>query len=86
MIIVNIRVPALETVYNFSLDESASVSALIEEMVAVIRKKERFEQERDIKKTYAGMSLCCIDTGIQLRPDLSLKDYGIWDGAEFMLV
>lgn len=40
MIIVNIHAPALETVYNFSLEETAKIGDLMEEIVELIAQKE----------------------------------------------
>ena len=40
MIVVNVSVPALEKVYNFSVEEKARVGELVEELVELIIQKE----------------------------------------------
>ena len=47
MIIVNVRVPALEKVYNLSIEEKAQVSDLIDEITLLICQKEGLVSEED---------------------------------------
>ena len=82
MIIVNVKVPALEKVYNFSLDEKAKIKDLIEELVELIAQKERVPFGGDL----AEMVLCCVENGEQCGKDNTLADYGIASGAELILV
>lgn len=82
MIIVNIRVPALEKVYNFSLEEEAKIKDLIEEVVELIAQKERVRFGGDLQE----MVLCSVENGEQCDKNRSLSDYGIVGGAELILV
>ena len=73
MIIVDVRVPALEKVYNFSVEERAKVGDLIEELVELVIQKE-------------NMVLCSVENGVQCDRSCCLSDYGICGGAELILV
>ena len=86
MIIVNIRVPALEKVYNFSIEEKAQISELIDEVTLLVFQKEGLSFDGDPKIAFREMSLCSLDAGIQLSKQCSLSDYGICDGSELILV
>ena len=82
MIIVNVRVPALEKVYNFSLEETAKVSDLIEEIVELICQKERISFGGSLEE----MVLCSVESGEQCDKGRSLADYGVAGGDELILV
>ena len=78
MIIVNVNVPALEKVYNFSVEEKARVGELVE----LIMQKEcvPFGGELD------QMVLCSTDNQVLCDKNMCLNDYGICGGAELVLV
>lgn len=82
MIIVDIKVPALEKVYNFSVEEKARVSDLIEEVVELISQKERLAFSGNLEE----MVLCCVESGVQCDRSCTLSDYGISGGSELLLV
>ena len=82
MIIVNVSVPALEKVYNFSLEETAKVKDLKEEMVELIAQKEHVSFRGNLEE----MVLCSMENGEQYGEDRCLADYGISGGAELILV
>ena len=82
MIIVNMKVPALEKEYNFSLDETAPVGDLIEEIAELIVQKEGIQVGGNLEE----MVLCSLDPGFQCDRKSSLRDYGICGGAELLLV
>ena len=82
MIIVNVSVPALETVYNFSLEETARISDLMEEIVELIAQKEHVSFGGDLEE----MVLCTVENGEQCGKDRCLADYGVAGGAELILV
>ncbi len=82
MIIVDVRVPALEKQYNLSLEEKAKVGDLIEEIVELILQKEHIGFRGDLN----SLVLASIDQGVQLRRDKTLTDYGIHGGEELLLV
>lgn len=82
MIIVNVRVPALEKVYNFSLEEKAKIRDLVEEIVELIVQKEGVQFGGKLEE----MSLCSVENGEQCAKENSLSDYGIVGGSELILV
>lgn len=82
MIIVNVKVPALEKVYNFSLEEKVRIKDLIEEIVELIAQKECLQFGDDLEE----MILCSVENGEQCDKNCSLSDYGIAGGAELILV
>ena len=82
MVIVDVRVPALEKTYNLSLEEKAKVGDLIEEILELILQKEHVGFRGDIN----SLVLASIDEGVQMRRDRTLADYGIHGGAELILV
>lgn len=82
MIIVNVKVPALEKVYNFSLEERARIKDLIEEIVELIAQKECIQFGGNLEE----MVLCSVENGEQCDKNCSLSDYGIVGGAELILV
>lgn len=86
MIIANVRVPALEKVYNFSIEEKAQVDELIEEIALLVFQKEGLAFEGEPKSAFSEMTLCSLDAGIQLDRRYTLADYGVCDGSELMLV
>ena len=87
MIIVNIKVPALEKEYNFSLEEKVPVEDIIEEVVDLILQKEgiQFSEERR-KEELPEIVLCSVEQGVQCDRQSSLSDYGVCTGAELVLV
>lgn len=82
MIIVNIKVPALEKEHNFSVDENAPVSEVIEEVVELIAQKEGVQFSGNMNEVV----LCSQEPGFQCARESSLNDYGIYGGAELILV
>lgn len=82
MIVVDVKVPGLEKVYNMNVEEKAPVSELIEEIAELIAQKEHIALDGDITEMVLGS----VDRGVQFRKDRSLSDYGIGGGAELILV
>ena len=82
MIIVDVKVPALEKVYNFSMDERARVGDLIEEIVQLVLQKEGVQFSGVLEE----MTLGSVDKGIQCSPNHSLRDYAVGSGEELILV
>ena len=82
MVIVSVRVPALEKAYHFSLEETAKVSDLIEELAELIAQKERLPFGGRLEE----MVLCSLDTGEQCSRECCLADYGVCGGSELILV
>ena len=82
MVIVDVSVPALEKVYNLSLEEKAKIDDLIEEIVELVLQKEHLDRKGD----HHELVLCAVESGVQMRRDKTLNDYGIVGGAELILV
>ena len=82
MVIVDVNVPALEKVYNLSLEEKAKIDDLIEEIVELVLQKEHL----DFKGDHHELVLCAVESGVQMKRDKTLNDYGIVGGAELILV
>ncbi|MBQ9346364.1 MAG: hypothetical protein IJT94_17445 [Oscillibacter sp.] len=82
MIIVNVKVPALEKEYNFSLDEDAPVGELIEETAELIVQKEGVQFIGNLDE----MALCSREGCFQCSKRGTLRDYGICGGEELILV
>lgn len=86
MVIVNVRVPTLEKVYNFSLEEKAAVEDLIVETAMLILQKEGIPFNGEPHEAFRSLALCSVDGGFQLDRRSCLSDYGICGGEELMLV
>jgi len=82
MIVVNVNVPALEKVYNFSVEEKARVEDLIEELVELITQKECVPFGGEIEK----MVLATVDGRAMCDREKCLNDYGVCGGGELILV
>ena len=82
MIIVNVHIPALEKIYDFSVEEKARISDLIEELVELVAQKESISFSGSLD----AMALCIIEKGEQCAGDKCLNDYGVCGGAELILV
>lgn len=82
MILVDIYVPAVDQSYDFSLDERAQVSDIIEELVEMISQKERTTLIGDIHR----LTLCDRLNRAALPKDCSLASCGIGNGSSMMLL
>ena len=82
MIIVDIKVPALDTVYNFSLSKDAEIGLLIEEVTEMICRQEKLGEALG----ESDLTLCSVTNGMLLDRSRTLSDYGIDSGAQLMLV
>ncbi len=82
MILVDIYVPGVNQTYDFSLDENAKISLLLEEISGMICQKEQCTLDGNVKE------LLLISQGKQkiLSPELTLSQYGIAQGERLMLV
>lgn len=81
MIIVDVYVPAMDRVYNFSLDEESKISVLIEEISELICKKERSVLDGTKERFLMGS----VGEGIHFRSDASLREYGVKNGDKLIL-
>jgi hypothetical protein len=82
MIIADVFVPSIDQVYNFSLDETVSVGALIEELISMIEQREQ--------TTFAGNRQSVILVDKQSRAilpiDSTLYDCNVETGSALILV
>ncbi len=82
MILVDIYVPSLGRDYNFSLDERAIISNLLEEISEMIVQKEKCESVLEGEK----FMLCSLDGKEILKADQTLEAYGIENGSRLLFV
>lgn len=81
MILVELRVPALDASYDVFISETVPVNALLEELLELICLREK-------QRVGDGGSFCLtnMEAGQMLDPSKALADYGIEDGVRLMLV
>lgn len=82
MIMVDVQVPALDAVYDFSLSEDVRVDVLVEELIEMICQRERLTMPKEME----GLSLCCVSSGKILPREMTLADCGVVTGNRLMLV
>lgn len=81
MITVDISVPVIGKIYDFSVDENTSVETITEEIVDLIIQKEAYSFH-DVSQ----MHLFFADKRAILNPDKSLKINGVDNGDRLILV
>ena len=79
MILVDIYVPSVDKGYDFSLDENAKGSVILEEIVEMIDQKERTSLVGDL-----GALMLCDRLNCRVLP--ALKDCGLHNGSSLLLV
>lgn len=82
MILVDMYVPSLGRDYNFSLDEKAVISNLLEEISEMIVQKEKCESVSEEKR----FMLCSLEREEILKTDQTLEAYGIENGSRLLLI
>lgn len=82
MIMVEINIPAIDTEYDFSLDEDVQIKLLIEEIAEMICRKE----QNKLIGNEERFSLCSVDKTCILSKNKTLRDYGINNGEKLLLV
>lgn len=82
MILVDLEVPSMGRIYNFKLDEQVIIAVLLEEIVEMIRQKERCELVGDMER----ICLCCVDDKRILSREGTLEQYGVINGKRLMLL
>ena len=82
MIMVDVYVPALDMVYDFSLAEDVAIEVLIEELAEMVCQRERLTPPRELE----GFSLCCVSSGSILPKEATLTDCGVVTGNRLILV
>ncbi len=82
MILVDIYIPALERSYDFSLQEQAPISALIEELIEMIGQKEHWPVSRPSSEfLLADPAQSCV-----FAPNDTLAGRGVLSGTRLILL
>ena len=82
MILVDIFVPSVDKTYDFQLNESVAIGALIEEVVEMVGQRERCRISGD----FSDFQLCAYDKQCALPEDKTLEECGICTGHSLILV
>lgn len=81
MILVDIYVPAVEKTYDFSLDETCKVGAIIDEVQEMIAAKEK-RNVSDVK----NLELCSVEQTRRLNHNTTLAENDIRTGTKLILL
>ncbi len=82
MILIDIFVPLMEKVFDFSVDETAQIGLLVEELSEMICQIERWPRLED-----ASQMLLCDPEGQRILPkDATLAGMGIGSGRRLILL
>lgn len=82
MILVDVKVPGIDKSYDFNLDENAQIHLVLEEIVEMICQKEQCKLIGDKD----NLLLCRYDGNVILDKQASLKECGITNGYQLLLV
>lgn len=82
MIIIDVSIPIIGKIYDFSLDENALVDSIIEEIVEIISQKEGGFEGVESK----NMDLFSTDTTCAINRSVSLFENNIINGSRLLLV
>lgn len=82
MLHVDVYVPALDVSYEFSLNEHAKVSMLIDEMTHIISQKEQKVWEGNVEE----LLLCSLSSARPLPMEQSLYQCKVCPGSRLLLL
>ena len=82
MIIVDVYVPVYEKTYDMEFDEGLGIAMVIEEMATIICQKESSKMGGNVSE----LCLCDVRSKQILSPERCLRDYGITNGGQLLLV
>ena len=82
LITVEVKVPSLDAVYDFRLEEDVLVDDLMKEMNDILIKKTKSA----ISEKNQNFFLCSIDRQAILNPRRTLRQNGIGEGSRLLLV
>jgi hypothetical protein len=82
MILVDVYVPSLDKTYDFSLNDQASIAAVIEEISEMISQNEQCEMIKNPEE----LLLCSYDQRKILDRNTCLEENEIRSGSHLMLV
>lgn len=81
MILIDVQIPVLDRIYDFELDEDSMAGVLMEEIIALIAKKEHLTVNEG-KEMY----LYSLGQENVLKKDRTLRQQGICDGDRLILI
>ncbi|MDD6492938.1 MAG: EsaB/YukD family protein [Firmicutes bacterium] len=81
MILIDVQIPVLDRIYDFELDEDSMAGVLMEEIIALISKKEHLTVNEG-KEMY----LYSLGQENVLKNDRTLRQQGICDGDRLILI
>lgn len=82
MILIDIYVPLIDKVFDFTVDETARVDLLVEELAEIICQKEHWPRLESARKL-----MLCDREGQRIFPkDATLAGMGITSGCRLMLL
>lgn len=81
MILIDVYVPALDKVYDFSVDENSQISVLIEELVEMICQYEQYELIENPER----IMLACLSTRLRLPSSETLAACGVKHGDKLIM-
>ncbi len=82
MILVDVFVPSVDTVYDFQLDENAAIGMLVEEMGEMVGQKEHGQIGGNVEK----LCLCSLGSRRILPKNRTLAECEIVTGDKLMLL
>ena len=82
MILVDIYIPAVDSTYDFMLDENTPIAQLMTEITGMIEKKVKEPEQAELQ----NFLLCDMQSGPILRTGKTLYTSGITDGGKLILV
>ena len=82
MILVDVFVPAIDIVYDFSLDENVKISLIVEELIEMVERREQTSFAGDRTK------VVLINKGTQemLPKESTLKECSVATGSNLLLI
>ncbi|MBD5548078.1 MAG: glutamyl-tRNA amidotransferase [Lachnospiraceae bacterium] len=81
MILVDIQVPMLDRVYDFELNEELKAGELLEDILMLIIKEEKYSQGKS-----AGMVLYAVRQERILDREKTMRCQGVRDGDRLILI
>lgn len=82
MVLVDIFVPSLDKIYNFSLNEHVPVSSIVEEITEIVEQKERSTFKGDVRE----LRLYNRKTQSPLPVQNTLEECFVTTGSNLLLV
>lgn len=81
MILTEVYVPALNSRYDFKLDENTYIAYVLDELGSIM-----LPPSEAYEKGIQELLLCSYETRRILSPDRTLKEEGVGNGSRLMLI